>query len=346
MRSLLLAIKVSALLITATSTVDAQPQWPEVNNETKAGSRWWWLGSAVNEENLKWNISQYAQAGIGTLEITPIYGVKGNAANNIKFMSSQWLDMLKYAVEQGRQQGIDIDMNTGTGWPFGGPMVKSAESASKLVTEETKLTGDGSKELTMTLTNSVSQLQRVLAYPQKGNDGTVKDLTQMLDGKKVKWTAPAGDWRIIAVFCQPGVMQVKRPSPGSEGLVLDYFDAEAVASYLEWFDKEFEKGTDIRPRSFFNDSYEISAADWTRNIFSEFEKYRGYKLEDVMDKLIDKDQQVLADYRQTLSDMLLHNFTYYKWCASPYPLQGLVPEHSRNRHCHRRRADRYRPFLH
>lgn len=314
MRSLLLAIKVSALLITATSTVDAQPQWPEVNNETKAGSRWWWLGSAVNEENLKWNISQYAQAGIGTLEITPIYGVKGNAANNIKFMSSQWLDMLKYAVEQGRQQGIDIDMTTGTGWPFGGPMVKSAESASKLVTEETKLTGDGSKELTMTLTNSVSQLQRVLAYPQKGNDGTVKDLTQMLDGKKVKWTAPAGDWRIIAVFCQPGVMQVKRPSPGSEGLVLDYFDAEAVASYLEWFDKEFEKGTDIRPRSFFNDSYEISAADWTRNIFSEFEKYRGYKLEDVMDKLIDKDQQVLADYRQTLSDMLLHNFTE-QWTA-------------------------------
>ena len=305
---------VSALLTTGTTTVVAQPQWPEVNNETKAGSRWWWLGSAVNEDNLKWNISQYAEAGIGTLEITPIYGVKGNTANNIKFMSSQWLDMLKYAVEQGRQQGIDIDMTTGTGWPFGGPMVKSAESASKLVTEETKLTGDGSKEFTMTLTGSISQLQRVLAYPQKGNEGTVTDLTQMIDGKKVKWTAPAGDWRIIAVFCQPGVMQVKRPSPGSEGLVLDYFDAEAVASYLEWFDKEFDKGTNIRPRSFFNDSYEISAADWTRNMFSEFEKYRGYKLENVMDKLIDKDQQVLADYRLTLSDMLLHNFTE-QWTA-------------------------------
>ena len=305
---------VSALLTTGTTTIGAQPQWPDVSNETKAGSRWWWLGSAVNEDNLKWTISQYAQAGIGTLEITPIYGVKGNTANNIKFMSSRWLDMLKYAVEQGRQQGIDIDMTTGTGWPFGGPMVKTAESASKLVTEETKLTGDGSKELTMTLTGSVSQLQRVLAYPQKGNDGTVTDLTQMVDGKKVKWTAPAGDWRIIAVYCQPGVMQVKRPSPGSEGLVLDYFDAQAVANYLEWFDKEFDKGAYVRPRSFFNDSYEISAADWTRNMFSEFEKYRGYKLEDVMDKLLDKDQQVLADYRQTLSDMLLHNFTE-QWTA-------------------------------
>ena len=314
MKKRLWTFVVAALLTTGKTTIVAQPQWPDVKNETKAGSRWWWLGSAVNEDNLKWNICQYAQAGIGTLEITPIYGVKGNAVNNIKFMSSQWLDMLKYAVEQGRQQGIDIDMTTGTGWPFGGPMVKSAESASKLVTEEMKLTGDGSKELTMTLTNSISQLQRVLAYPQKGNEGTVTDLTQMIDGKKVKWTAPAGDWRIIAVFCQPGVMQVKRPSPGSEGLVLDYFDAQAVANYLEWFDKSFGEGTSVIPRSFFNDSYEIGAADWTRNMFSEFEKYRGSKLENVIDKLIDKDQQVLADYRQTLSDMLQHNFTE-QWTA-------------------------------
>ena len=134
MKNRLWILVVSALLTTGAATVVAQPQWPEVTNETKAGSRWWWLGSAVDEENLKWNISQYAQAGIGTLEITPIYGVKGNTANNIKFMSPQWLDMLNYAVEQGRQQGIDIDMTTGTGWPFGGPMVKAAESASKLVT--------------------------------------------------------------------------------------------------------------------------------------------------------------------------------------------------------------------
>ena len=49
-------------------------------------------------------------------------------------------------------------------------------------------------------------------------------------------------------------------------------------------------------------------------MFAQFEKYRGYKLETVMDKLLDKDQQVLADYRQTLSDMLLHNFTE-QWTA-------------------------------
>lgn len=314
MKKILWSLAVYTLLTMDLAIIVAQPRWPQVNNETKAGSRWWWHGSAVNQENLKWNISEYAKAGIGTLEITPIYGVKGNSANNILFMSSQWLDMFQYAVEQGREHGIDIDMTTGTGWPFGGPMVKLSESACKLGTEEIKITGDGSKEQTMTLTKSIGQLQRVLAFPQSGNNDTVTDLTEMVDGKKVKWTAPMGNWRIIAVFCEPGVMQVKRPSPGSEGYVLDYFDAEAVASYLEWFDKKFSEGTDVRPHSFFNDSYEISTADWTHNMFSEFEKYRGYKLENVIDKLLDKDHQVLADYRQTLSDMLQHNFTE-QWTA-------------------------------
>ena len=37
----------------------------------KAGTRWWWMGSAVDEENLRWNFEQYAAKGIGTVEITP-----------------------------------------------------------------------------------------------------------------------------------------------------------------------------------------------------------------------------------------------------------------------------------
>lgn len=303
----------AAVLSFCSLPTSAQPSWPEVTNETKAGSRWWWLGSAVDEQNLKWNIDQYAKAGIGTLEITPIYGVQNNGSNNIPFMSTRWLNILSYVKEQGAQAGIDIDMTTGTGWPFGGPMVKQEWSASKLVTEDQKKTSDGITALTVTLGGS-GTLQRVLAFPQKGNNGMMTDLTSMVSGKKVSWMAPAGDWRIIAVYCQPGAMQVKRPSPGSEGLVLDHFDAEAVKGYLDWFDQKFAAVPGVFPRSFFNDSYEISAADWTRDMFAQFEKYRGYKLETVMDKLLDKDAQVTADYRQTLSDMLLHNFTE-QWTA-------------------------------
>lgn len=309
------AIVIAAMMVLMGVTeMQAQPTWPEVKREMKAGSRWWWLGSAVDETNLKWQMEELAAAGIGNLEITPIYGVKGNEAKNIQFLSSQWIDMLNYTQQQGDALGIDIDMTTGTGWPFGGPMVKATESASKLVTESHDVTGDGTTEQSVTLTTSGATLQRVMAFPQQGNENPVTDLTPLVNGKALKWTAPAGAWKIIAAYNQYGIMQVKRPAPGSSGYVLDYFDSTAVANYLKYFDSHFEAAGGRWPHSFFNDSYEITQADWTPKMFEQFERRRGYKLEENLDKLLARDKQVYADYRQTLSDMLLENFTR-QWTA-------------------------------
>ena len=302
-------------------------QWPQAGREAKAGSRWWWMGSAVDEANLTWQMEQLAQAGIGTLEITPIYGVQGNGSKNISFLSEQWLQMLQYVQQEGARLGIDIDMTTGTGWPSGGPMVKREQSASKLVSETFDITGDGSKEHTVKLTTGNGLLQCVMAFPQKGTEGEVTNLTALADGSTLKWTAPTGQWKLIAAYNQYGVMQVKRPSPGSEGLVVDYFDHDAVAAYLDWFDQKFAAGGSPWPHSFFNDSYEINQADWTPRLLEEFEARRGYKLEDNLDLLLGigntphptlNAKQVLADYRLTLADMLRDNFTrqWTQWAHS------------------------------
>ena len=65
--------------------------WPTPQPEAKAGTRWWWLGSAVDRQNLEWNLDQYARTGIGAVEITPLYGVQDNDKNNIPFLSPQWM---------------------------------------------------------------------------------------------------------------------------------------------------------------------------------------------------------------------------------------------------------------
>ena len=75
-------------LAAATLPVSAQ-QWPEARPEAKAGTRWWWMGSAVDKENLKWNMQEYAAHGIGAVEITPLYGVQGNQQNNIPYLSDK-----------------------------------------------------------------------------------------------------------------------------------------------------------------------------------------------------------------------------------------------------------------
>ena len=107
------------LLATAATSIGAQPL-PTPTREARPGLRWWWLGSAVDKQNLTWNLDQYAKAGAGAVEITPIYGVQGNDKSDIPYLSPKWMDMLRYTEAENNRLDIETDMATGTGWPFGG----------------------------------------------------------------------------------------------------------------------------------------------------------------------------------------------------------------------------------
>ena len=39
--------------------------WPEISLDAKPAARWWWMGSAVDKENLTRNLEAYAAAGMG-----------------------------------------------------------------------------------------------------------------------------------------------------------------------------------------------------------------------------------------------------------------------------------------
>ena len=234
--------------------------WPTPHPEAKAGTRWWWLGSAVDKENLQWNLQQYADHGIGAVEITPLYGVQGNDKNNIPFLSPQWMQALKTVEDIAKPLGIEVDMNCGTGWPFGGPHIPLEQAACKAVFKDTVVNG-----------------------------------------------AP-----VYTVEIGRTKQKVKRAAPGGEGWVVDHFDREAIRNYLDRFEKAFAASGVPYPHTFFNDSYEVYKANWTPTLFDEFQKRRGYDLREKLPELlgvVDDGNQVLADYRETLSDLLLENFT-------------------------------------
>ena len=77
------------------SPAEAQ-QWPEAGREAKPYTRWWWHGSAVDSAGIDYCMTQYAKAGIGGVEITPIYGVVDNEANEIEYLSPRWMRMLSW----------------------------------------------------------------------------------------------------------------------------------------------------------------------------------------------------------------------------------------------------------
>ena len=122
------------LILFSLMALSAQAQrWPASSIQTHAGSRWWWMGSAVEETELSELMKEYSSHGIRTLEITPIYGVKGNEAKNVDFLSPRWMEILKHVEELGIRNRMQIDMNTGTGWPFGGPQVPLTEAACRVM---------------------------------------------------------------------------------------------------------------------------------------------------------------------------------------------------------------------
>ncbi|MEX2513519.1 MAG: hypothetical protein WD398_11480 [Cyclobacteriaceae bacterium] len=69
-------------------------KWPVSSSTAKPWARWWWMGSAVDKNNLRALLKQYADAGIGGLEIAPIYGAKGFENRFLNYLSPEWLEML------------------------------------------------------------------------------------------------------------------------------------------------------------------------------------------------------------------------------------------------------------
>ncbi|HYG17349.1 MAG TPA: glycosyl hydrolase, partial [Ohtaekwangia sp.] len=159
-------------------------------------------------------------------------------------------------------------------------------------------------------------LKALMAYSDRGE--TI-DLFDKVDANnKLRWTAPQGNWKLYAVFEGWHGKMVERAGPGGEGNVIDHFSSQALKQYLNRFDSAFRRNDITSLRAFFNDSYEVDdargAADWTPELFSIFQKNRGYDLRHHIPAWLgqdaaEKNERVLSDYRQTISELVHDNFT-------------------------------------
>jgi hypothetical protein len=361
--------------------------WPPITAETKPWTRWWWQGSAVDRQSLTADLETLAAAGIGGVEVTPIYGVRGAENRFISYLSSQWTAMLDHTLREAMRLKMGVDMATGTGWPFGGPWVGddatarsllsrtwtlaagerlaepvrlrqtplvralvnqihvvnegapgdpprgTAPSAPVIRSESRALTiSDLAEPITANKNLQTLALEQV-KYPRDlplmvlmaySDAGDIIDLTsRVLADGHLDWVAPQGRWTLYALFAGWHGKLVERAAPGGEGFVIDHFSTDAIRQYLRPFDRALA-GHDLSGlRAFFNDSYEVDdatgEADWTPRFFAEFEKRRGYDLRRHLPALLgdssgDVGVRVLADYRETISDLLLETFTT-EWSA-------------------------------
>jgi hypothetical protein len=87
----------------------------------------------VTKEGLTAEMEAYKKAGLGGLEITPIYGVYGAEKQFVSYLTPQWIELLMHTFKEGARLDMGIDMATGTGWPFGGPWVSDTNACKNIV---------------------------------------------------------------------------------------------------------------------------------------------------------------------------------------------------------------------
>lgn len=285
---------------------------PSGEKEAKPWTYWWWPGSAVDSANISYNLKEFADAGIGGVHIIPIYGVKGYEEKYIDYLSTDWMKMLDYTWKECSRIGLGLDMTVGTGWPFGGPWVSGDNSSSRLI--DTVITILKNSEIKINLLDLIksktkeiknTKLAAINAYY---NNSRV-DLLKYVDKQNnFCWTNSGQEAKVIILYSENSIQQVKRAAPGGKGNVVNPFSKKSLSNYLLPFTKAFSSYKEKPIRAFYHDSYEYYGADWSPEFPEEFKQRRGYNLYDKLPLLFgNQDSSISArikcDYRNTISDL-------------------------------------------
>lgn len=288
--------------------------WALLTRESKPWTRWWWLGSAVDEKGLTDALQAYADVGLGGVEICPIYGARGAEQRFVPFLSPEWVKLVRHTVNEAHRLGMAVDLTTGTGWPFGGPMIDAQHASCRLTLTRDDAAGGATFEKTL----SRGALEYAVALDA---NGVAIDLADRVRNAKLHWEAPAGGaWQVVTAVRQMPIQKVKRAAPGGEGNVVDPFSTNALKQYLAAFDAAFEKTGWPRLDGQFHDSFEYYNANWTPQLYDEFARRRRYDLRSHLPALAgvgDQDTvlRVRCDYRQTMAELHLDYVVHWmEWC--------------------------------
>jgi hypothetical protein len=114
---------------------------------------WWWLNSMATKESITRDLEQMKLNGYGGASLVDAgssnYTVAAKTKAGPVFMSPAWMELYKHAVKEAQRLGIELSVNTQSGWNPGGPSITPEFALKKIVYSETKITGGKKIQLTL-----------------------------------------------------------------------------------------------------------------------------------------------------------------------------------------------------
>ena len=137
---------------------------------------WWhWINGNISSEGITADLEAMAEVGIGGAQVFNVGGEIVNIPEGpVKFMSPQWLDLIKYAATEANRLGIELCIHNCAGWSSsGGPWITPEYSMKTLVYADVKTTGPAQFNQVLPQPNAIMNFYRdiaILAFPTPEND--------------------------------------------------------------------------------------------------------------------------------------------------------------------------------
>jgi hypothetical protein len=284
--------------------------------------RWWWFGPAVVDQELEKELHTMKEAGIGGVEIQPVYPLmlddKDKGIKNLPYLSPDFLHAVTFANQTARSLGLRVDITLGSGWPYGGPHTTLALSAGRLRVAEVSVPPGVTSTPYPKLAAGETLISASLAKgePKHWDASTAHPISEPIartSPSTVQFPAAPIPRTALFFIASHTKQAVKRPAVGAEGFVLDHFSQAATDEHLNDVATPLLNAFGNQPPyAVFSDSLEVYGSDWTTDLPAQFRRRRGYDLIPHLPELVaggtPEAAAVRHDWAQTLSDLIRENY--------------------------------------
>ncbi|KAH9238540.1 hypothetical protein K456DRAFT_1935729 [Colletotrichum gloeosporioides 23] len=276
--------------------------------------RWWWPHGAVENDEIRAEVIQMAEAGFGGVEIEDVHhstseGTEWHTETN-GWAFEPWLDAVKVALTEANSRGMGHDFAFGPAWPIAVPsIVPDDEAAAKeivlgksIINATTTYNGsvpgpfskrkDGVNEQELVAVQAwrISQDSDPYSNPVYLDYGSMVDLTDAVTAGAVAFSpSDSSSWLLFsAVIRGTGQQPEDYPHTTPTSYVVDHFSEAGAQAVVDFWEDQILTPEMLEliaqtPTSLFEDSQEmVSATYWTPNFADEFLSRRGYSVMDIL----------------------------------------------------------------
>lgn len=307
---------------------------------------WFWNGE-MSDPEISFQIREMAEKGLGGFFVHPRQGME------IPYLSDLWFEKVRYAVKEAEKHGLQVWLYDEYPYPSGiggGEVILQHPEAkhNNLIHKAVEVSGNEVLELELPfakilsakavpvdsscgscmwekaidISGSAGSLQKSQIYQESGlTDYNSKRYFTNNPVKKLKWTAPAGKWKVV-IFLEEEIHDFKY-----YGTYVDPCSEEAIRTFINITHEKYAEhlgehfGKTVQGM-FTDETGLLGIIPWSSRIPAYFKKMHGYDLVAHLPALTEPEYENAAkiryDYMQAVH--LLFRGAYHQqlgeWCDS------------------------------